>query len=60
MLDIKFIRENKDVVEKAVKDKGLTLDLEKLLKLDEERRALITETDELNKQRKELAKERDK
>ena len=60
MLDIKFIRENKDVVKKAIKDKGLTLDLEKLLKLDEERRKLITETDELNKQRKELAKERDK
>src|SRR3990167_6220042 len=60
MLDIKFIRENKDVVKKAIKDKCLTLDLEKLLKLDEERRKLITETDELNKQRKELAKERDK
>ena len=60
MLDIKFIRENKEIVKKAVKDKGLGLDLEKLLKLDEERRKLITETDELNKQRKELAKERDK
>src|SRR3989344_2566720 len=60
MLDIKFIRENQEVVKKAIKDKGLTLDLEKLLKLDEERRKLITETDELNKQRKEFAKERDK
>src|SRR3989344_3540724 len=60
MLDIKFIRENKDVVKKAAKDKGQTLDLEKLLKLDEERRKLITETDEFNKERKELAKERDK
>src|SRR3989344_9065420 len=60
MLDIKFIRENKDTVKKAIKDKMVDLDLEKLLKLDEERRALITKTVKLNKQRKELAKERDK
>ncbi len=34
MLDLKFIRENKDVVKKAIKDRGLKLDIDELLKLD--------------------------
>ena len=46
MLDIKFIRENKELVKKAAKDKNRQVDLDKLLKLDEERRKLITETEQ--------------
>ena len=34
MLDIKFIRENSDAVKKAIKDKGIALNLDELLKLD--------------------------
>jgi len=47
MLDIKFIRENADVVKKAVKDRGLDLDLGTLLKLDAEKRKLVAEMEEL-------------
>lgn len=58
MLDIKFIRENENQVKKAIKDKGLDLDLGELLKLDEERRKLTHELDELRKERKEISKTR--
>jgi seryl-tRNA synthetase len=43
MLDIKYIRENHEVVKKAIKDRGLKLDLGALLKLDEEKRKLVSE-----------------
>jgi len=43
MLDIKFIRENAQKVKKAAKDKNREIDIDKLLKLDEERRKLISE-----------------
>ncbi len=58
MLDIKFIRENQEIVKKAVKDKGLDLDLEKLLTVDERRRKLTHEIDELRQQRKDTSARR--
>ena len=36
MLDLKFIRDNKDAVKEAVKNRGLKLDIDELIKLDEE------------------------
>ncbi|MBU1179825.1 serine--tRNA ligase, partial [Patescibacteria group bacterium] len=57
MLDIKFIRENKQKVAKALKDRGKKADLEKLLKTDEERRALIGKADE---KRAELKQEQER
>ena len=59
MLDIKFIRENQEAVKKAVGDKGVDLDLGKLLALDEQRRKLTTEIDELRRQRRAIAQSRD-
>src|SRR3989344_951633 len=59
MLDIKFIRENQEAVKKAVKDKGVNLDLAKLLVLDEHRRKLTSEIDELRRQRRANAQGRD-
>lgn len=47
MLDIKFIRENPGAVKKAVKERGLRLDLDALLKLDAEKRKLIAEMEDL-------------
>ena len=47
MLDIKFIRENAQVVKKAIKNRGLKLDLDVLLKLDAQKRGLIAEMEEL-------------
>ncbi|MCW1888810.1 MAG: serine--tRNA ligase [Candidatus Moranbacteria bacterium] len=48
MLDIQFIRDNREVVAKAAEDKGMSFDIEKLLALDEERRSLLQEIEELN------------
>lgn len=41
MLDIKFIRENKEELKNAAKNKGIDLDLEELLKIDQERVKLL-------------------
>ncbi|MEK7616977.1 MAG: serine--tRNA ligase [Patescibacteria group bacterium] len=59
MLDINFIRENLEKVKKAVKDKKLEVDLDKLLKLDGERRKLTTDVDELRAKKNEAAKKKD-
>ncbi|OGG73121.1 serine--tRNA ligase, partial [Candidatus Kaiserbacteria bacterium RIFCSPLOWO2_01_FULL_53_17] len=42
MLDIKFIRENKDIIDLAAKKKRLKFDVGGLLKVDDERRVLLT------------------
>ncbi len=47
MLDLKFIRENVDLVLKNIEAKGENSDLEKLLKLDERRREIISEVEHL-------------
>ncbi|MBN2357007.1 serine--tRNA ligase [candidate division KSB1 bacterium] len=41
MLDLKFIRENADLVRRAIHDKGEKADLDALLKLDVKRREII-------------------
>lgn len=56
MLDIKFIRENPDLVKTAAKDKMFdTVDIDALIELDERRRELIHETEELRSRRNEVA-----
>ena len=57
MLDIKFIRENSEIVKKAVKDKGIDLDLDKLLKIEEKKRRLQTEIQEYNQTKNQVSKE---
>ena len=47
MLDIKFIRENLDTVKKSIKDRGLKIDLESLVKLDDSRRKALSELEGL-------------
>ncbi len=56
MLDIKFIKENKDLIEKTIKNKCVDLDLKRLLFLDEERRKLIKEFEELKSKQNKLTK----
>ena len=51
MLDINFIKENLKELKKVTKDKGIDLDYDKLLKLDEKRRKLIQQKDEIRQQR---------
>jgi len=47
VLDIKFIRENPDIVKNAIKDRGMSADVDLAIKLDSERRALIVEVEQL-------------
>src|SRR6201999_4273989 len=57
MLDRRFIRSNPDAVKQAVRAKGLDLDVDELLAVDQRVRKLTTELDEAQAQRKSSAKE---
>ena len=46
MLDIKFIRENADLVKHAAQKKHMKVDIDRLLSVDEERRRLMTDLEE--------------
>lgn len=56
MLDIKFIRENPNIVKKAIKDKQLegTVDVDVILKIDKDVREITIELDKLRQARNEL------
>ena len=60
MLDIKFIRENKDIIKEGARKKHLQVDVDKLLGLDDKRIALSQEIDafraEQNRASEEIAK----
>src|SRR3989338_5091154 len=47
MLDIKFIRQNQNIVREAIKNKNIDLDLDKLLAADERRRHLLVESESM-------------
>ncbi len=51
MLDLKFIRENKDIVKEAIRNRGYKLDIDEFLKLDEEHRKLLIEVENLRARR---------
>ena len=51
MLDLKFIRENPEVVAAGLAAKNVTLDLNLLLSLDVERRSILKEAEELKARR---------
>ncbi|MCD5381876.1 MAG: serine--tRNA ligase [Candidatus Pacebacteria bacterium] len=46
MLDIKFIRENLDLVKMGAKKKNMEVDLDRLVELDDKRKGLIAEMEE--------------
>jgi seryl-tRNA synthetase len=54
MLDIKFIRENIEVIKKAIADKHINLNLDELLMLDEKRRTAMQFIEELNAEKNKL------
>lgn len=56
MLDLKFIRNNKDLVQKASNAKNFPVDLDKLLKLDSEIIPLQQQLEELQAKRNKLSK----
>lgn len=47
MLDLKFIRENPDLVKQAIRDRNLKVDLDGLIKLDDSRRKVLIELEGL-------------
>ncbi len=47
MLDIKFIRENKDIVEEGAKKKHIEIDISRLIELDDKRLKLLAESEAL-------------
>lgn len=51
MLDLKFIRENADLVKKSLAERNLKLDLDSFLKLDDSRRQILNELEELRRQK---------
>lgn len=51
MLDIRYIRENADKVQDSTTKKGYKVDISQLLKLDDERRSLQQQVDELRERR---------
>jgi seryl-tRNA synthetase len=51
MLGLEFVKANRDAVERAIRDKGVELDLDAVLTLDAETRALKTEIDRLRAER---------
>jgi seryl-tRNA synthetase len=55
MLDIQFIRDNPELVQKKSAEKGYTVDIKGLLKTDETRRELIGKLEALQQKRNELA-----
>ncbi len=58
MLDLKFIRENADIVRQALEDRQDSAPVDEILQLDSERRQKILELESLRHARKEAARER--
>jgi seryl-tRNA synthetase len=57
VLDLRFIRENLDAVRENCEKRRVPMDLEALVELDERRRSLIAEQQELRERRNQLARE---
>jgi seryl-tRNA synthetase len=55
MLDIKFIRENPQLVTEKSKQKGYDVDIDQLLGFDKKRSELLQQVEDLRRQRNELA-----
>lgn len=55
MLDIKFIRENADIVKEAIKNKNVKLNIDEFLELDRNRRKLLTEVETLKAKKNEVS-----
>jgi seryl-tRNA synthetase len=59
MLSISFIRDNLDKVKQAARDKGMEVNLDELIEIDDKRRDLIAKVEALRQERNEAAKGRD-
>jgi seryl-tRNA synthetase len=57
MIDIKLIRENPKIVKESCKNRGIEIDVDKLIKIDEEWRRIKTEMDDLRHRRNKITLE---
>ncbi|MCW2974267.1 MAG: serS [Thermoleophilia bacterium] len=57
MLDIRIIRETPEVIEATLRRRGSTADVGAIVALDEQRRALVTQVEELRQERNAASKE---
>ena len=55
MLDIKFIRENADIVKKAAENKLFRVDIDRLLALDNDIKEIVKKLDEIKEERNKLS-----
>ena len=55
MLDVNYIRDNRQKVEDAIKNKGYTIDLDEILQLDDARKELSQKTDILRQERNQIS-----
>ena len=55
MLDVKFIRENLELVEKSAREKGYKVDIKEVVRLDDERKAVLAKVEDLRRRRNEVA-----
>lgn len=55
MLDIRYVRENKDRVKEFTEQKGYAVEVDRVLELDQERREIQQKADELRQKRNEIA-----
>lgn len=51
MLDLKFIRDNKELVKESIKNRGMNIDIDEFLRLDGEHRKLLVEVEALKSER---------
>lgn len=57
MLDIKFIRENKELIKEAAQKKRVDFDVEELIKVDDDRREALSKFEELRTEQNKLSDE---
>lgn len=55
MLDVKFIRENLELVEKSTKEKGYKINVSEVISLDDKRKEALNEVEALRAKRNEVA-----
>jgi len=57
MLDLKFVRQNPDLIRRAIENKGEKVDLNRFLELDQEYRDLLVRADHLKHERNVVSKQ---
>lgn len=57
MLDLRFVRSNTDIVRQALINKGVDVDLDRILAFDVERRQILAEVEQLKAKRNEVSKQ---